>query len=284
MKIALGSVQFGCNYGISNIKGQVSTKELKVILDVANQAGITLIDTAPAYGDSEQRLGMQQPIKRFSYISKIPPQCEVEHIISCCKLSIASLKTEKLFALILHHGSHLLGRSGNRIYQQLQLAKQQGLCEKIGCSAYSAQQALEISKRFNIDVVQIPASIFDQGIFQSDILNQLKSRNIEIHVRSVFLQGAIFLNKNNLPEHLNNLGGKLNQLKIYSHKFQKSIVALALSPFVQHPQIDKIVLGCCHHIELKEIINDYNAAMILKWPYEKMAITQENLIKPNLWP
>jgi len=284
MKIALGAVQFGCDYGISNQYGKVSDQELTKILALANQAGITHIDTAPAYGNSEQRLGKHQAAKLFDYISKIPPNCAIKDIISCCKSSLSSLNTQKLSTLMLHHGEHLLGENSENIYQQLLLAKQQGLCNKIGCSVYSAKQALEISKYFQIDVVQIPASIFDQEIFQDNILAQLKSKGIEVHIRSLFLQGAIFLNEKNLPSHLIDLTDKLIQLKEFSKKYKQSIVTLALAPFVQHKQIDKVILGCCHHLELKQIITDYQAAELLKWPYKKLAVIQETLIKPSLWP
>ncbi len=87
MKIALGSVQFGCDYGISNQSGEVSSLSLQDILTFAMREGIDLIDTAPAYGNSEENLGNQELAKHFNFVSKIPPDCPVHppgHAIHSC--------------------------------------------------------------------------------------------------------------------------------------------------------------------------------------------------------
>ncbi len=59
MRLALGTVQFGLDYGISNHDGQVSDEELDAIIALARQAGIDTLDTAQAYGNAEQRLGQE---------------------------------------------------------------------------------------------------------------------------------------------------------------------------------------------------------------------------------
>ena len=57
MKLALGTVQFGLNYGIANQQGQASRDEARSILEHARSNGMDMLDTAIAYGESEQRLG-----------------------------------------------------------------------------------------------------------------------------------------------------------------------------------------------------------------------------------
>lgn len=282
MKIVLGSVQFGCDYGISNQQGQVAATELNLLLASAKQAGIELIDTAPAYGESEQVLG--QHAKGFAFVSKIPPNCAISDIVLCCQNSLNALNVNKLDALMLHHGEHLLGKDGDAIYQQLLACKNQGLATKIGCSVFSAAQAHAISKKYAIDIVQIPASIFDQGILKSGLLDDLKAQNIEVHIRSLFLQGVLFFSVEELPEHLQELADKISYLSAQTQQHQQERIALALSPFVQHPQIDKLVLGCCSQQELAEILTAYRKAQIIKWPYQHMAVDNDQLTKPSLWP
>ena len=69
MTIILGSAQFGLNYGITNKKGKVSEQELVKILELAAESGITTIDTAPAYGSSEETLGKYcHSIGKFKFI------------------------------------------------------------------------------------------------------------------------------------------------------------------------------------------------------------------------
>ncbi|GAA0815573.1 aldo/keto reductase [Colwellia asteriadis] len=283
MKIALGSVQFGCNYGISNQLGQVSHTEIGNILALAKQHNITVIDTAPAYGNSEKVLGLQKQSKSFSFVTKVPPQLSISKLVASCQNSLKDLDTQKLSGLMLHHGEALLGGEGNKIYQQLQLAKKKGLTEKIGCSVYSAKQAIEISNKFDIDIIQLPGNIFDQEILGEVVGKTLKEKNIEIHVRSLFLQGVVFLQPNTLPEHLKILAPKLAKLKQVSVEKNKSMISLTLSPFIKSKYIDKLVIGCCSSLELKEIIQGYHSAIDLDWGYDSFAVTDEKIIKPSLW-
>jgi aryl-alcohol dehydrogenase-like predicted oxidoreductase len=56
MKLGLGTVQFGLPYGVSNNNGQTPLDEAQRIVEFARSSGISLLDTAMAYGDSEARL------------------------------------------------------------------------------------------------------------------------------------------------------------------------------------------------------------------------------------
>ena len=295
MKIALGSVQFGCDYGISNQQGQVSTAELNKILVLAKHAGIKVIDTAPAYGNSEQALGEQSLASAFNFVSKIPPNCAIDEMITGFNHSLQALKSEQLSALMLHHGEQLLSHNGPAIYQKLLSVKQQGLSRKIGCSVYSAQEALAISEKYAIDIVQIPGNIFDQGIFQNGILAKLSAKNIEVHIRSLFLQGVVFLKENNLPLALKKLAPHLKTLEHYATKLSAAqpqgsninsntaLIALVLAPFVQNQAIDKLVLGCCSAEELQQIITAYQLAKNLTFDYSDFAMTEPSIINPSLW-
>ena len=68
-KIGLGTVQFGLPYGINNTYGQTQEVEVKVILQIASKNGITILDTAHAYGNCETILG-KQDLNKFNIVSK----------------------------------------------------------------------------------------------------------------------------------------------------------------------------------------------------------------------
>ena len=75
-KLGLGTVQFGLPYGISNANGQTSAEEVKAILQAAAQHGISLLDTASAYGNAEAVLG-KNDLRNFRIVSKyITPVAE----------------------------------------------------------------------------------------------------------------------------------------------------------------------------------------------------------------
>ena len=68
-KIALGTVQFGIDYGINSENGQVRPEEVRCILNYAHLQNIDLLDTAPAYGNSEKVLG-EANVQNFKVVTK----------------------------------------------------------------------------------------------------------------------------------------------------------------------------------------------------------------------
>ena len=122
MKLALGTAQFGYDYGITNTSGQISQKDGKKILDLAKKSGINTIDTAMNYGNCEQRLG-QLGVKNWVVISKLPPapaNCEniSSWISSKIDFSLRCLKVNHLGGLLLHRPNQLLKKEGKLIYER----------------------------------------------------------------------------------------------------------------------------------------------------------------------
>jgi len=71
LKLALGTAQFGLSYGVANQNGQVDLEAGHKIVRMAAARGIDTIDTAIAYGESEQRLG-DIGVGDFKIITKLP--------------------------------------------------------------------------------------------------------------------------------------------------------------------------------------------------------------------
>ena len=73
MKLGLGTVQFGMNYGMSNLRGRTPPAEVDHILRLAADNGVQVLDTAAVYGDSEVVLGkLLAPDHDFRIVTKIP--------------------------------------------------------------------------------------------------------------------------------------------------------------------------------------------------------------------
>ncbi|MFN6142857.1 MAG: aldo/keto reductase, partial [Pseudanabaena sp.] len=105
-KLAIGTVQFGCSYGVSNKTGKVSIDSAKEILAYAKDAEIDVLDTAIAYGDSELCLG-QIGIDNWKVVSKLSElPSGVDNIQKWAKDSLqgslSRLKIPKLYGLLLH--------------------------------------------------------------------------------------------------------------------------------------------------------------------------------------
>jgi len=197
MKLGIGTVQFGLNYGVANRQGQVSQDEAKAILGHAWASGMDTLDTAIAYGDSEQRLG-EIGIRDWRVVSKlpsIPDGCSdiSQWVTDSVNESLQRLKVKCLYGLLLHQPKQLLGQAGGRLYSVLQQLKRDGRIEKIGISIYDPEELDAVCSHYHLDMVQAPFNIFDRRLIDSGWLARLAEQDTELHVRSVFLQGLLLM-------------------------------------------------------------------------------------------
>lgn len=203
-RLALGTVQFGQKYGIANQYGQVSLDEAQAIIKLAHASGINTLDTAIAYGDSEQRLG-EIGIQDWQVVSKLPAIPERCGNISQCVAdavdeSLQRLKAKRLYGLLLHRPQQLMEKNSDHLYRALQQIKQDGLVQKIGVSIYDPTELEGICGRFQLDLVQAPFNIMDHRLIDSGWLFRLAEQGIELHVRSVFLQGLLLMSPKMRPK------------------------------------------------------------------------------------
>ena len=143
MRLAIGTVQFGLPYGISNEGGQTSKLEAKKILDMASKNGIDTLDTAPAYGNSEATLG-EVGVGGWNVISKVPPMPvgsvhSSNRVLRYIKASLFNLKIDQISGVLLHAPEQLLNSNGPEIIHGLERAKLLGLVKKVGYSIYSPE-------------------------------------------------------------------------------------------------------------------------------------------------
>ncbi len=285
MKLAIGTAQFGNNYGIANSIGKIDESEQKKILDCCKSQGISMLDTAIAYGDSEQCLG-RYGVKKFDVITKIKIDNSVQDIKSFIekniKTSLYKLKLSSIYGLLLHNSNHLNNSKGEIIFRSLENLKSLGVIEKIGISIYSPDELELILQKFNFDIIQSPLNIFDKRMEKSGWLRKLKQRGIETHIRSIFLQGLLLLPKNKIPNEFNkwknifdkwyayfDINADLNPLK----------VCLAYVKQINH--IDKIIIGIDSVNQLREIIDFYNEKNEIIIP--KLECNDESLLNPSKW-
>jgi aryl-alcohol dehydrogenase-like predicted oxidoreductase len=196
-RLALGTAQFGLNYGIANQAGQVRVNDAATILDYAAAAGLDTLDTAIAYGDSEERLG-QIGVDQWQIVSKLPQLPDQSHDVSAwvhasVAGSLERLKVSCLGGLLLHHPADLLSSHGDALYAAMAELKSQGVVKKIGISIYQPDELDTLIGRMVFDVVQAPFNILDRRLIDSGWLGRLHDLGTELHVRSVFMQGLLLM-------------------------------------------------------------------------------------------
>ena len=284
VKLALGTVQFGLDYGITNTGGQPDHSNCSEILGVAKTAGIITLDTAAAYGDSEVRLGQLKLSQEFSIISKVPSLAEddPEMIIQLVKKSLSRLQRTTLAGILLHDENDLLGLSGQYYFEKLVALKLEGLIDKIGVSFYTAEAAEVILNRFDIDLIQIPANILDRRFEFSGILALAKSKNIEVHARSLFLQGLLAATAYDRPKKFRNIK-ELNVFDSLVKELGISPLQLALAYLIKTPDINYAVVGCVSAEQLRQIVEAYEDCLLMEIELPDISTNNLSLINPSNW-
>jgi aryl-alcohol dehydrogenase-like predicted oxidoreductase len=259
-KIALGTVQFGINYGVNSVAGQVNPEEVKEILSYAHSANIDILDTAPAYGDSEKILGRMN-ISNFKVVTKTRHFDSIEINNNDVKLlnndfhhSLKHLKQDSVYGVLVHNADDLLKPGSEKLFDQLQELKQAEKIVKIGISVYDHNQLQSILDNFDMDLVQLPFNILDRRMIDSGMLAKLREKDIEVHARSIFLQGLLLMFERNRPSKFKRWSVLWKIWHEWLNDNQISALEAATRYAVSIPEISKVLVGVDTQDQLKEII------------------------------
>jgi len=258
-KIALGAVQFGIDYGVNSTEGQVEPKEVENILHYARSKGINLLDTAPAYGSSEKVLG-QIGTENFKVVTKTRHFDSLEINDSDVNLlnndfynSLKNLRQDSVYGVLVHNADDLLKSGSEKIFKQLQKLKHAKKIVKIGVSVYDHSQLQTILDNFDIDLVQLPFNILDRRMVDSGMLVKLQEKDIEVHARSVFLQGLLLMSEQNRPDKFNRWSGLWRIWHEWLNDNQLTALEATIRHAVSMPEISKVLVGVDNVGQLEEI-------------------------------
>jgi aryl-alcohol dehydrogenase-like predicted oxidoreductase len=271
-ELGLGTVAFGFEYGITNTQGAPTDELVLEILDTAHLAGITLFDTAADYGVAQQRLGNltsaqdsgdtvstihRRYVTKFSLgVDGTDPTSE-----TIFGESMNQLGVEHLEGVLFHKLSDLDDERCGRAVRILREGRESGTVSRIGVSVYNESdlwRSLDIIP--DLDLIQLPANIFDRRLLDSSIVTELVSRNVHVHVRSAFLQGLVFANPDELPAFLAPLEASLRALHEEATLQNVSVQSIALSALKFHPNVSAVIVGAQAPSELSDIIGAWSTA------------------------
>jgi len=135
---------------------------------------------------------------------------------------------------------------------------------------------------FEIDLIQLPVNILDQSLISDGSLVKLKKHGVEVHARSVFLQGLLLMEENLIPSYFLPIKKNLDAFKNLARELSLTKLELALGYVASIDEIDKIVVGVNTLSQLQEIIK----ATQLKTNFEEyrnISINNSNYTNPSLW-
>ena len=288
-KIMIGTAQFGTKYGVSNMK-KISKDQIKKIFNFLKKKNINKFDTAENYGDSELIIGEYNNKKQFILSTKISSLKKVklkdleQHIQYKVKNMCKRLNTYKINYLLLHDFKdiHKKNIKSKKIISILRKIKKSGKILKFGVSVYSYKDIEKIIKNYKIDFVQIPFNLFDQSLLEKNFYKKLQNKKIDIHIRSIFLQGLVFIDyKKEKNKKILKIAKKLN---FFLEKRKHEKIKLLINFIKNYNFYQKIVIGVNSFNQLREIIrmfetkDDYNESQFLQYK-----ISDKSLIDPRNW-
>ena len=277
-KIALGTVQFGLDYGATNLNGQVPIDEVKNILAFAKNNEIDTLDTASSYGNSEQVLG-EVGVHGYQVITKtISLENNVDKVVDSFHKSLESLGLKQVRGLLVHEINNVENKQFDVLFSQLNKLKQEGLVKKIGFSTYTPEQVNFLLKNFDFDIIQVPFNVIDTRLIQGKQLQVLKRKGIEVHARSIFLQG-ILLNLDHLSDYFSTWEKQFTEYQVMVKSSGLSLLEYALNFVLNTQEIDRVLVVVSNERELREILKSVKEPEPLA-PY---SINDVNLLNPSLW-
>ena len=292
-RLGIGTAQWGMAYGVNNSIGVAHKNDINKMFAYAAQNSL-IIDTAWAYRSSEEKIGNMLDHNVVKIVTKTKPikTCssqlndQVKQVLDAVLSSLALFGGRQLYGMLVHHSDDLLGPYGNRLWSMLEELKDEGLIKKIGCSFYSPDEYFKVGKRFNLDIIQIPYNIFDQRYVKSGMQEHVTRHCVEVHFRSIFLQGLFFMK----PSELSN---KLLTAVPYVEALRKKLFELSLSPqkaalkyVLQTTDNERLIIGSESFEQWDDIVNTVALPPLKPEEMESLsslAVDKKSVINPISW-
>lgn len=299
-KLTLGTVQLGMHYGISNVHGKPSSGVAGEIIEAAMTEGITALDTSITYGSAEAEIGRYftnsnhdaKPIvitkfkigARSSYDQKDVR----DEIFRSIESSMRSLGLTKIPVYLLHQDKNQnLERLVQPLSNVLQEIRERGLVDIVGISSYGPEDVDIVLDHDIFGAVQIPINILDQRLMKSDKLRHLQEQDKIVFARSVFLQGLFFMDRNEIPEKLQDAKPYLKRLDEIARSAGLTVPQLSFSYVKNIPAVTSIVFGAVTREQVNQNVE------LMKTPELNKSVTEsireafsavpEHIITPGLW-
>lgn len=204
-RLVFGAAQLGGPYGIANKTGQPDETACQDLIKAAIASGVTHLDTARAYGNSEAMIGQSlgngwggrvKVITKLSPLQDCPGDAPVSVVRAFVEASVfqscAALGTRRVDVLMLHRASHLFDWSG-AAWQNLLALRAEGHIGELGVSVQNANELFAALDIAEIRYIQLPFNLLDWR--WSSVIPKIKRvkalSGLTVHVRSALLQGLL---------------------------------------------------------------------------------------------
>jgi aryl-alcohol dehydrogenase-like predicted oxidoreductase len=298
--LALGTVELGLDYGIAmpGEFGRPSVDEAIRLVHAAIDGGVTLLDTARAYGESEAVLGRALRGRRgqVALATKVrtqrddgttPSGAELRGLMEqSLETSLRLLQTDYVDIWQVHNVDAALLARLDVVAETFAAARQAGVVRAVGGSTYGVEMPLLALQTDLFDALQVTYSVLDQRL-ADQVLPLAAARGVGVVVRSILLKGALTARGDHLPTHLAVLRERSRQFRglVAGSGLGASPVQVAIAFGLAHPQIDSVLVGVRSESELREALG----ATAVRLPHDlleqlrALRLDDAELLNPSTW-
>ena len=269
--VILGTAQWGLDYGITNSAGRLGDRDAVDLAHAAWRLGVRRLDTAPAYGDAEERIPVLAP--SFEVQTKVSV-CGDLTVAESVAASLRRLGRGSLDGVLVHDWSSAEPSAREAGAKALEQLRESGLVAAVGVSGYGADDVASALAIFTVlDLVQVPVSVLDQRLSGSAELGEVRARGGRVQARSVFLQGAALAP----ADHAMGAHPDVVRLRGVGRP-----VELCLGFIAAQEWIDEVVVAATSAAELEEIMAALERPVTRQdWP--SLASNDLRLVDPRHW-
>ena len=254
-KLGLAAAQFGLDYAVANPRGRSPETEVGEMLQIAARSGVQLLDTVLA-GRVERVIGQLTPrpcpfrmIIKTARCDRGPDAVEAE-----ARASLARLGIERAHALLVEQAGDLFSPYGQAMWDRMKALRDEGLFDRIGVSVYASDDPVGVARRFRPDIMQAPASLLDQRLIVNGALAELAEMGVEVHLRSIFLQGLLFLPPDRAPTLPQQASRGLSRVRRMIAEGRSDPLQAALGFALARPEASAVIVGVTTAAELQAVV------------------------------
>ncbi len=289
--IVLGTAQFGMRYGATSQRRVPESEVMDIMADAA-ASGVDLVDTAPGYGEGEVVVGRcLSAFPAIGIVTKTPAVAgdtvtvaDVENWRRSLLRSLERLQRPRVEALLVHHAPDMMKPGGERLAGVLRDLKAEGLVGRIGASLYDLSGIDRLREILELEIIQVPFNIFDQRLFAGGQMARLRSAGIEVHVRSIFLQGVLLAPAGTLNQYFTRFASQLARYREFLAGQSLPPLQACLGFVARHRDVDRIVVGVAHRGEFGDIAETLGLMPDILPDMTHLASDEAGLIDPRTWP
>lgn len=214
-KLGLAAAQFGLDGMSASPRARSPETEARDILAIAARARLSVLDVSGNHGRAEQVLGdlIPRPVPFRVTLSAARADRGPDFVEAEARASLRRLALERADAIIVPSPAELFGPHGAAVWDRLARLRDEGLFAKVGVAAHASDDPVGVARRFKPDILQAPASLLDQRLLADGSLQRIAGMGIEVQLRSIFLNGLLFLPPDRVPAQLKGASGRLSKVR-----------------------------------------------------------------------